>query len=136
MSVSRHLMHAVAALALGSAALVPVQGLAAGAVAVGQTRSGDSYGVAWSYDSYNEAKQVAMSDCRRSKYGAPACRIVSTFHDECAAFAFAPENRNGFGWAVARTSAAAQAGALAMCRASSDDPKRSGCQIHRTACDR
>lgn len=135
MSLSRHLVHAAAALVLVSAALVPTQGLAAGAVAVGQTRAGDSYGVAWSYDSYTEAKQVAMSDCRRSKYGASACRIVRTFHDECAAFAFAPENHNGFGWAVAPSAAAARVSALAMCRESSDDPKDSGCEIDRTACD-
>ncbi len=135
MSVSRHLVHAVATLALVSAALTPVQGLAAGAVAVGQTRAGDSYGVAWSYDTYTEAKQVAMSDCRKSKYGAPACRIVSTFQDECAAFAFASENRDGFGWAVAPSAAAARVSALAMCRESSDDPKHSGCEIDRTACD-
>lgn len=85
---------------------------------------------------YAEVRARALNECRQaaveSGYSGKNCRVVGTFHFQCAAYAMTKEC-GGFGWAIASDARSAQAQALANCRASSKNATT--CATRPAACD-
>jgi hypothetical protein len=136
--VGKNLMRlATTFFAAGMAGWIVLSGAAnaAGAIAVGQTRSDDAVGWAAGYSSAAEAARVAMQDCRTQRAGS-ACRVVARFQNQCGAFASEREGVTGFGWAVATDQRSAEQQALGKCRASSSRPQTPGCRVVKSFCDR
>ena len=106
----QHAIRVIKTLSLGAIlALTTGHAFAAGALAI-DSNQGEQYGFAYSYASYGEAQDRALSEC-----GA-GCQVVLQFADECAAYAADQSNGSSiYGWATAATSGAAQSGALAQC---------------------
>lgn len=100
--------------------------LANGALAI-DTNQGPAFGVGRDYRTMAEAEQRALSECGRG------CRVVVRFVSGCAAYS-ADQTRGStvFGFARARSKAAAQAKADGYCR--SYGGKR--CQIRVWGCNR
>ena len=92
-----------------------------GAVAVDQT-TGDA-GTVENRASKTEAENKALSDC--SSTGAQSCKVILTYHNQCAAVAF---SNGGSGVARAPTSAQAEQLAIESCG------KGSACQIVYSKC--
>ena len=119
-------------------------GMAEGALAIGMPGADPSQGFRHSkiVNDANAASE-AMKDCRAArnpKTGA-ACKLIGTFHDQCATVAVNGDVVNEYkpiiaaGWAIAPDSTAAISRAIAQCEAMRKG-RRGECQIEgKTLCD-
>jgi len=73
---------------------------------------GYAWGMAWSYGSLSEARNGAISECRR--HGGTNCFEVVWFRDACGALAIGDNNGYGSGWGT--SSSLAEQYALNSCR--------------------
>jgi|SRR5580698_9458023 hypothetical protein len=122
--------------------LLPNQGRAAGAFAVGQV-NGFSFGIATNFDA-GEANDHAVDSCRKTPDAVnnPAlqgdCKVIETFSNKCTAVAWDPapnEPTVGVGWSIAGDLQTAQRQAIAKCE-TTVAPGRSGtCVVSRWRCD-
>jgi len=124
---------------------------AEGALAVGLpanvAKDGVSIGFAINSETADAARAGALKGCRippkttvsgtvpTTKSGR-LCTVVSTFHDQCYAYAFDPQDGTpGFGWAVADDQRGAEKQALANCEKTAGPKRRAACVIVKTGCD-
>lgn len=117
-------------------ALLPMAAGAAGALAVA-IEADKSESVGWATGStLAEVRNNALEECRLASredgYPGTRCKIVTTFENQCAAYAWTDEI-GGFGWAVAPSRAKAGSAAVARCKAST----RNGatCAVVESFCD-
>jgi hypothetical protein len=132
-------------------AFCPNPAEADGAVAVGLpanvAKEGVSIGVAINFDSADAASTDALKRCRNpgptTVSGTPTttktgrlCKVYSSFHDQCYAYAFDPQDGTpGFGWAVADTTHDAEKEALGNCENTAGPGRRAACKVVKSGCD-
>jgi Domain of unknown function (DUF4189) len=110
---------------------------AEGAFAVGVSdnpgKDGIAYGTAINYKTVDEARSVALKNCRTYKPAPRAarhCRLISTVSKLCFSMAFDPaENESGVGWSIAETEEEDD------CKASSKISREKFCKVDLTRCD-
>jgi uncharacterized protein DUF4189 len=116
---------------------------AEGAFAVGVSdnpgKDGIAYGTAINYKTVDEARSVAMKNCRTYKPAPRAarhCRLISTVSKLCYSMAFDPaENESGVGWSIAETEEEAERRAVDDCKATSKISRQKFCKVDLTRCD-
>ena len=116
---------------------------AEGAVALGIPGDIAEHGVAAGYAigkaSADEAKKVALEECR----SAPApedtralCRVYETFNKRCFAFALDPQDSTpGWGWHVADNLEDARKIALDRCTRTEGPDRKGQCKVAESGCD-
>ena len=114
---------------------------AEGALAVAQpldvAEDGFYFGTAYRYSSGAEAREAALERCRKAKSEklGNLCKLTRTFTHECVAVAMDPKDGTpGVGWAVEKSKQAADAKALAACRATAKG-REEFCEISDSGCD-
>jgi hypothetical protein len=117
-----------------------------GALAVGIAPGGAAAGFAGGH-AVNEpdaesARKQAVASCQKStgaaKSAQQACSVVAVFRNQCYAIAIDPKDGTpGAGWAIDDTQELADNEALAQCRATSADDRKSACVVPSTnhVCD-
>jgi Domain of unknown function (DUF4189) len=140
-------IHTLLAVTLISGAIFwPARSSADGALAVGVpadvAKQGFAYGFITNKASANEARTVALKNCRdpNPASSAPAralCTLVSSFHDQCIAVAEDPAaGTPGIGWAISPTLETAEKQALDNCRATAGATRQDFCKVEDNArCD-
>ena len=117
----------ILALVAGFLTLVAVPTVASagdwGAVAL-STKTG-SWGTSYNYDEEDDARQRAMSECRKH---ASDCRIYRRFENTCVAVA--GDSTGNFGWAWGYTPAERRRRAIAQCR----DQGGRNCKVETQFC--
>jgi len=122
-------------------AITPAQ--AEGAIAIGASgnfaKDGFAFGAAINKATGDEAKQQAMTTCRKFE-GAPKmaaiCRVTFTFSRECYALAFDPKpGTPGVGWAISDDKVKAEERAQKMCEVTAGPGRRDFCKVNQSACD-
>jgi hypothetical protein len=133
------------------AAFCPNPAGADGAVAVGLpadvAKDGVSIKGKVNFETPDTAKAAALKGCQTppltsvsgtsitTKTG-KLCKIVSSFHDQCFAYAFDPQDGTpGFGWAVANDQRGAEKQALENCENTAGPGRRAACKVVRSECD-
>jgi len=128
--MSRRLLLALCASAALLAAAPAAHAI--GALAIGQNDDGYfSFGYGVSYDTAAEARRNALASCNREMRrsgGGDGCRVVTTFRDQCFAFATDRSGRRGLSWSTADSAQAARNAAIRQCRADTGD----ACRIIQT----
>ena len=119
-------------------------GTAEGAVALGLpgdvAKLGYALGIAVNAHTEAAAKAAAMRLCQNdesaSRQGKAVCKVMQTFHRQCAAEANDPKaGTPGWGWAIAPDLATAEKNAIANCVATAGSDRRDACKVLRSACD-
>ncbi len=94
-------------------AIAPADCRSEGAFAYGQYGNGGwSAGTSWNYETKAEASDVAMRNCNAR---GPNCRIQTTFHETCFAYAM-QDGSNGWGTGFGPTGGDASQQALRTCQ--------------------
>ncbi len=115
---------------------------AEGALAVGTTgnikKDGYSIGISVNKETSEIARAGALDWCRT--HGSPTtrsfCKIITTFHGQCAAEAYDPKpGTPGAGWAVVPDQETAKKVAMSNCDATAGRNRRRFCQIANVLCD-
>ena len=133
----------IAATSLIGTVLLPCSAGAEGAIAIGQTDTVASDGLAFGahYNDFDPNRIVgqAVAECTLSQASEPAhkaCKIIGTFHDRC--FSLAQDNKltpHGVGLALSETRKTADALALDQCRKMAGSAHAKACAVLRNACD-
>ncbi len=142
----RHIpLRALAAVAvICSASLSASQTDAHSALAYGThgtvAEGGLALGYSYNYSTKGEADSQALQQCL-SYMDAPAetraaCKLVSSFDNQCLAVALDPNaGTEGFGWSVSSSLADAKAKAMRECRDTDGPEHADACQISGAQCD-
>jgi tetratricopeptide (TPR) repeat protein len=128
---------------LGAAALPPCPAGAEGAIALGQTDSISTDGLAFGahYNDFdpNRTAGLSVGECTlspASETAHKACKIIGTFHDRCFALAQdAKLNPHGVGLSLAENRKAADALAMEQCRKMTGAAGAKACAVLRDGCD-
>jgi len=101
---------------------------------------GLALGYAYNYSTKGEAESQALQQCLSYMDAPPetraACKLVSSFDNQCLAVALDPKaGTEGFGWAVSDTLAEAKAQAMRECRDTDGPANADACQISGAQCD-
>ena len=117
---------------------------AEGALAFGTpddiSKNGVAAGYAINQDSIEEAKKLALEECRKGK-SAPKrttdlCRVYETFKGRCFAFAIDPKGGTpGWGWHLADNLEDAKSIALQRCKATEGAARKGECRVTKNGCD-
>lgn len=94
-----------------------------GAIAL-STRTG-AWGTSYNYDDEEEARDRAMSECRKN---ARDCKVFRTFENTCVAVA--GDGSGNFGWAWGYTTSERRRRAISQCR----DQGGRNCKVETTFC--
>lgn len=131
--------------ALVASSISASRAAAEGAIAVGiagdVAKDGYALGIAVNQKSEAAARTEALRLCRTDETagnspGKSNCRIVQTFHRQCAAEANDPKpGTPGWAWAVGADPKAAEKSALDQCIKRSSADRRDACKLLRVACD-
>jgi Domain of unknown function (DUF4189) len=117
---------------------------AEGALAVGIARGGIAKGYATGFSinqpTVKAARSNAVEQCKRTKSSnadaKSGCEVVVTFRNKCVATAFDPEQGTpGAGWGIGPSQQAADAQALARCRAKAGSERAEFCKVTDQYCD-
>ena len=116
---------------------------AEGALAAGFSgdivKDGISYGYSVNNEKSDAAVERALNECRVGKNApkmAAACKLVTTFKNECIAVAWDPKpGTPGMGIAFGRDKAGAEQRALAFCKITAGADRQDACQIDKSICD-
>jgi hypothetical protein len=117
---------------------------AAGAIAVGVAPGGAQRGFSFAMNADRtteaDARQDALSGCRKSKESndraRARCTVAGTFTNQCGSVAMDPKDGTpGVGWAIAPDSAAAERQALASCEGTAGPGRAGSCKVSATRCD-
>jgi hypothetical protein len=117
---------------------------AEGALAVGIARGGAAKGYATGFainqPTVKAARSNAVEQCKRTKSSnadaKSGCEVVVTFRNKCVATAFDPEQGTpGAGWGIGPSQQAADAQALARCRAKAGSERAEFCKVTDQYCD-
>jgi tetratricopeptide (TPR) repeat protein len=140
---SKRLGRLFVAASLLAIAMHPRPGSADGAIAMGQTDTVGTDGLAFGahYNDFDPSRIAgeARGECRvsaASERARNACTIIGTFHDRC--FALAQDDKltpHGAGLALAETRKAADAMALDQCRKMAGPAHSKACAVLRNGCD-
>jgi hypothetical protein len=124
-------------------ALLPNQGRAAGAFAVGQV-GGFSFAIPTNADDAAAASARAIDLCRNTPDAlkVPAlkadCKVLQTFTNKCAVVAWDPAPNYpgvGVGWAIEDDMETAKTRAIAKCGATAKPGRADSCVVARSNCD-
>ena len=97
-----------------------------GSIAFQQLSGGGyAWGIAWSYNSWDSARNRAKQECRGT--GSRSCTEVGWFRNACGALAIGDENGYGTGWGD--SIAAAERSAMSNCRAANQN-----CRVEEARC--
>lgn len=133
----------VAVLLCMFSALLPSQGRAAGALAIGQV-GGFAFAIPVNQADDGAASQKAVDLCRNTPDAlkTPAlkadCKVIQTFSNKCAVVAWDPAPNYpgiGVGWSVADNLQTATAQAIAKCKATAKPGRGDSCVVSRSTCD-
>jgi Domain of unknown function (DUF4189) len=136
------LVLAAVAVAMSLALAGPAE--AEGALAVGIARGGAAKGYATGFainqPTVKAARSNAVEQCKRTKSSnadaKSGCEVVVTFRNKCVATAFDPEQGTpGAGWGIGPSQQAADAQALARCRAKAGSERAEFCKVTDQYCD-
>ena len=94
-----------------------------GAIAL-STRTG-AWGTSYNYDDEEEARDRAMTECRKN---ARDCKVFRTFENTCVAVA--GDGSGNFGWAWGYTTSERRRRAISQCR----DQGGRNCKVETTFC--
>lgn len=143
MPAVRNLMLSLS-LAAGLGLALPSQVRADGAVAVGLpadvAKEGVAFGWAINSATRQQAERDALGQCHAfldaPKPTRDLCAVLRAFKDECIAIALDPEaGTPGVGWAVLPAKQAAEAKAMADCRATAGTAREGFCKVTTSRCD-
>lgn len=124
-------------------ALLPGQGRAAGAFAVGQV-GGFSFAIPANETDAAAASAKAIDLCRNTPDATKVaalkadCKVIETFSNKCAVVAWDPAPNYpgvGVGWAIADDVQTAQRQAIAKCGATAKPGRADSCVVVRSNCD-
>jgi hypothetical protein len=137
-------MHLTAAVLLSVfTALLPGQGKAAGAFAVGQV-GGFSFAIPTNAADVAAASARAIELCRNTPDAKTNealkadCKVIETFSNKCAVVAWDPAPNFpgvGVGWSIADDMQTAQRQAIAKCGATAKPGRADTCVVARSNCD-
>lgn len=125
------------------AVLLPSQGRAAGALAIGQV-DGFAFAIPANEADADAAKQKAIDLCRKTPDAVKTptlkadCKVIQTYSNKCAVVAWDPAPNYpgvGVGWAVADGLQTAQSQAIAKCKATAKPGRGDSCVVVRSTCD-
>lgn len=141
-AVRRLLSVAGLAFAIVTATLHCQAAWAAGAVAQGETRSGNttytSAVAVWNARSVGEARDAAMKSCQSASDKSLTCSVVTTFEGYCVAIAGTSSAAGAgtrMGWAIAEAAATAESRAMELCKGNGRG-ESSACRLNSpAACD-
>jgi hypothetical protein len=118
--------------------------VAEGALALGVpanvAKEGFSYGTAYNRATAEEARAVALENCKTNQDGSKKsqalCQVLDTFRNKCVTIAMDPEaGTPGVGWAIAAGGAASDKQALANCVATAGPTRGDACKVTTRRCD-
>ena len=125
--------------ALATAMMSGTSAQAAGAFALGlknddPTQGGIAAGTSWNQPTDGEAKFLALKNCLAYVDGGlearVACKVVSTFHNQCIAMAFDKDpGTPGFGWSLGIDKSSAETSALNKCKATAGAGRAQYCVL-------
>lgn len=137
-------MHLTAAVLLAVfTTLLPGQGRAAGAFAVGQV-GGFSFAIPTNAADAGAASDRAIDLCRNTPDAKnndalkADCKVIETFSNKCAVVAWDPAPNYpgvGVGWSIADDLQTAQRQAIAKCKATAKPGRADTCVVVRSNCD-
>jgi Domain of unknown function (DUF4189) len=123
--------------------LLPSQGRAAGAMALGQV-DGFAFAIPVNEADANAASQKAIDLCRNTPDALKTptlkadCKVTQTFTNKCAVVAWDPAPNYpgvGVGWSIADDLQTAQSQAIAKCKATAKPGRAGSCVVSRQNCD-
>lgn len=113
-----------------------------GAFVVGSTGNLGTDGIAMGYtvNAGSTASAIDSATQRCREFNAPKankrCTLAATFRNECLAVALDPTpGMNGTGWSFGPSKQAAEARAMAVCKATANPGRASACVIQASVCD-
>jgi hypothetical protein len=131
------------AIALIAAGLWPREGIAEGALAIGNpvdvAKDGFAFGLSYNYGSKEDAEANALRLCRNAKATKKSkslCTVIENFTNRCMAVAIDPaDGTPGVGWGRGENSGEAESEAMSECRSTAGPDRQRACQVSVSNCD-